>query len=1118
MSSPIRQMSLSRCSTLLLVALCSTSAADDTELYLGQMSNTTTQRPKVLVILDNSGSMLTDVPGTKPAYDSTTTYATQGNVSSNWIYWATDGSPPGTGSDHYFLADSNRCAASTAILNTTGTYTDFMTSWRPKNSILRWRTLNDSEGARESSYVDCKVDVDTNLGSNPGTPAAGDGYPLSTSAGPYTASTSDVNVNWGDMGTRSLYTANYMNWYHNDSLALPTKTRIDIAKEVVTSIIDSNPTVDFGLMVFNRNGDGQPNGGRLIRKIVANMTDSQRTTLKTTVGGISAETWTPLCETLYESYRYYGGKSVYFGDDETVLTPSRDTTAESSGSYISPMGDCQQAYIILMTDGEPTRDTSADSLIDALPGIGSVSGSRLDELAGWMYRTDLDGDSSNGTQRVVTYTIGFATDQTLLSLTASKGGGRYYTASSSTQLQDAFQGALNEILSTDATFTAPSVAVNSFNRTRSLDDVYIAMFRPDSRPRWPGNLKKLRIDSSGVLIDADGVPAIDPVTGDIKETAKTLWNSTPDGGHVTKGGVGGVLVARDPGTRVIKTNSGSNGALEVFTTSNTNLTAADFGASSDVEKNALINWARGVDVDDEDEDESSTDTRPWILGDPLHSRPLVINYGARGSYTSSNPDVRIIMGTNAGFLHMFKAADGSEAWAILPKEMAPLLKTLRGNGSSDAHPYGIDGTAVTYLLDANGDGTLSGAGEVAYLFVGLRRGGSSYYGFNITDPDNPIFMWCINGDTAGLAELGQSWSTPVITKIPGHDGPTLIFGAGYDVNKDADVVGTDDSEGRGVVIVDALTGGVIWSATPAANSTTNLQVNGLTDSIAAPVAVLDSNGDHLTDRIYAADTGGNVWRIDMPGAVLPGSAQTTWSMFKLASFGGTTAATDRRFFNKPDVVRTRYETLAFDAVALGSGDRSSPLETAVVNRFYLVRDTEIAASYHGSGGTAIPTVLTENNLYNATSNAIQDGTSSEKTIALTALAASRGWYVTLERSGEKNLAPAITLSGTLFFTTFAPDANAISCVPVPGIGHLYAISMQHGSAVYNWELTSTSTTVTKSDRTVAIGQRLPDAVTPHFGEDQIRIIGVGAGDEGSGSYETGVNLQTRGIYWYQVDH
>ena len=45
-----------------------------------------------------------------------------------------------------------------------------------------------------------------------------------------------------------------------------------------------------------------------------------------------------------------------------------------------------------------------------------------------MANTDLDKDPANGDQFGITYTIGFTTDQKLLSDAAEQGGGKYFTA------------------------------------------------------------------------------------------------------------------------------------------------------------------------------------------------------------------------------------------------------------------------------------------------------------------------------------------------------------------------------------------------------------------------------------------------------------------------------------------------------------------------------------------------------------------------------------------------------------------------------------------------------------------------------------------------------------------
>eukprot|EP00493_Phyllostaurus_siculus_P012704 UN12891 len=76
-----------------------------------------------------------------------------------------------------------------------------------------------------------------------------------------------------------------------------------------------------------------------------------------------------------------------------------------------------------------------------------------------------------------------------------------------------------------------------------------------------------------------------------------------------------------------------------------------------------INWARDIDVDDEDSDGSYVDQRSDIFGDPLHSKPVSIDYG--------DGNIRILVGTNAGFLHMLNDKGDSieEEWAFMPAEL-----------------------------------------------------------------------------------------------------------------------------------------------------------------------------------------------------------------------------------------------------------------------------------------------------------------------------------------------------------------------------------------------------------------------------------------------------------------
>jgi len=1071
--------------------------------------------------------------------------------------------------------DGNSCPSGLQYIDPPGSYNDacyelvtapVYTTWNyvgPRANVCvddtvipgTWQSLTTS--VHTPPHVECLDDVSNGNPENGAGQA--DGYPQTNVAtGNEYAGSIDTTVDWGNTAY-TFYTSHYLNWYHDDSLVAP-RPKIDIAADVITTIIETNTSIDFGLLEFNRS-----QGGRITQRIIQDMSAAQRTNLVNLVDQLEPAGVTPLCESTYEAYLYLAGETPKYSGNGSYGTFSWgwrhdeapvDTNAISGGQYVSPNTDCAYTYIIVMTDGLPNDDRDNVDEIETLTGktcdnYDSEDGfvkNCLPVLAEYMATNDLDSDTTNGNQFGITYTIGFDTDQQLLQDTADNGKGEYYTASNAEELTEAFQGALVSILSRDTTFTSPAVAVDTFTRTQSRDEVFYAMFKPLETIDWVGNIKKLKLDiDDGIatLIDANSNPAVDADTGDIKATAVTFWGSSQDGGTVDKGGVGALLAARAPGTRSLYINTGTNGALEALNTTNIDAAAMGeatdtglynlFGASTLTAFEDQVEWAQGYDAYDQDGDGITNEPRKWILGDILHSQPLVLNYGARGSYTTANPDLRILVGSNSGFVHLFKSSDGQESWAFFPKELASILPQRRRNAVSSDHVYGMDLTPVAYTYDANQDGTIdSTAGDKAWAFFGMRRGGNAYYALNVSNPDSPSFMWRIGPDVSGFSELGQTWSEPVVTRIPGHvDGtgvpkPVLIFGAGYDTDKDASGVGVADAKGRGIFIVDAATGALIWSVTPAANSATNMSESGLLHSVPGNVTVLDSNGDQLTDRIYFGDTGGNLWRVDLSGSALPTSSQNTWFISKLAAFNGATTATDRRFFNAPDIVRVRSQGRAVDAIVIGTGDRTNPNAIDVDNRLYMIRDQQVAPY-----ATANPTTVqcadvdfydfrcgqpfSEASLYDITDNILTTGTDAEKATALASLNAADGWRLDLANAGEKSLAKTLTINGRIFATTFTPSnlLNDINvCEPQAGTGQLYVIDLYKG------------------DRSIInLGGIIPDTPSVHFGDDgQIRVLlppgtpatsidQPGNVDCSGGVCEVGEFLRPPyGNYWFQEEY
>ena len=766
--------------------------------------------------------------------------------------------------------------------------------------------------------------------------------------------------------------------------------------------------------------------------------------------------------------------------------------------YASPLAgvsECAKTYTVNTMFAVTNQENDSDAEIRAPKNQGGMSlpakRKSFDDVIQYLSDTDLaDGSFGvapdlDGQQNVTSYFIidpSFINKTTIGYAQAGGTGLPLPLSGDPRQLINTLNEIFRQILSVSTTFVAASVPVNVFNRAQVHDSVYLALFKvdPKARPFWPGNVKKLRLvipdDPSlpGFLVDARGVPAVAP-DGRIKFDALTYWTNADalpladaennevqgsDGRTVTRGGAGQKIpgyisgsprMANGLGGRTIYYDDAPN-SLAPFNIDLATATALqpEFGAVDIDESVYLMAHARGLDIDDADGDTIVDEPRDWIFGDALHSRPLALNYGALGGYSEDNPAIYLAVGTNDGMLHMIRNADpggaqsGAEVWAFMPKAAMPNQKALRANVPGVAHPYSVDGSPVAYFEDSNFNGTIE-SGEKAFLYFGMRRGGKVYYAMDVSDPENPQLMWTID-KSGDFAELGHTFSTPRIGKVKTSSGarPALIFAGGYDMNKDdRTAIGTDDTEGNAIYVVDAETGALIWKARGAGSgsSSTVFEHALLVDSIPATVAIADTDGDTYTDRIVVGDTGGNIWRADLAGA-----STSDWKLTQLASLGrhatgASTKADDRRFFHRPDLVPSKDGFGPFDAVLIGSGDRADPLDSGGIgiteNFFYMLKDRHVAP------GTGVDTGLEPADLGDVTDNCMQVGSC---VINLT-----YGWQLQLLDIGEKVLATPVTIDGQVFFTSYLPNGgeSANACAPNEGAGRLWTVALQNAFSVIN---------------------------------------------------------------------
>ena len=644
---------------------------------------------------------------------------------------------------------------------------------------------------------------------------------------------------------------------------------------------------------------------------------------------------------------------------------------------------------------------------------------------------------------------------------------------------------------TESTFVSPSATLNLQSRFRHDEDVYFSLFRPESTARWTGNLKRYRqgAGASGLaeLFDAEGEPALADGAASFADGARSYWSADADGANVGLGGAAERLAAKFPShaSRNVYTWTGAGSDLLAadenrLAATNPALEADWFEvAPSRLEDDPgylarVVEWARGADLYDVDGDGRTDDVRAE-MGDPLHSQPVVVNYD--GGHRV------VFVATNEGYLHAIDAATGDELWSFVPRELLANLAKFHDDEPVSRRIYGLDGGLTAWVDDADRDARVD-AGERAMLYVGMRRGGDSYYAIDVTSRTAPRYAWSIEGgrrtddDDPATADgdyeqLGATWSRPVHAKV--RDGEAsrdvIVFGGGYspthdpagvalaaapgDASNTGDGAGgggaggggagdggiggapprPDDAIGRGVFVADAVTGKLLWRA-PLADAA----YAAMRFAIPSEVKVLDMNFDGHADLLLVGDMGAQLWRFDIDNEDADDALGARITGGVIAELGGDAPADRRRFHYPPDVALVNADGRLQLNIAIGSGWRAHPLDTIVDDRFYSIRSRYVyGAPIDGFGKVNYAfQKVTE------TTEGFEDVTEE---LEPDAADVTLGWWMRLTDPGEKVLARGLTANGQLMFTTYRPEATSEGCAPVPGSSSLYTVSLLDGRPV-----------------------------------------------------------------------
>lgn len=551
---------------------------------------------------------------------------------------------------------------------------------------------------------------------------------------------------------------------------------------------------------------------------VDRMTDSSRS--------IVAAGLTPLEGSMYTARDYFNGDSDHFGADQG----SGNALAAGLPQICSP----EDAAMIWLTDGMPSVDRNGNSLGDDVESALAGAVAAVEEFY--------------SATKAKAYVMGFALpagvpDDALNQLASAGGTGNAFMANDESALSAAMNNIFSRIVE-ESRLNASTVATTS-SRLDTETASFQAIFESGG---WTGDLESYNLAdrTQRWSVNEELVALTNPRNQRVIFTAhngaevelRNLSAAARDGLNYTPGGV--------------------------------------FDGLAD----DRINWLYGQRPFHADlRSRTNADGSLRLLGDIVNSNPLYVghrNYGYRllgdqegadyGTFRASSEyrsrPAMVYVGANDGMLHAFTADTGEERFGFMPSELlfAGEDEPARITNLMDAdfsHQYFVDGSPAV------GDAYIDG--DWRTVLVGtMGAGGRTVFALDITNPDefdNPadMLLWEFTHD-----ELGLGVGHPEIVRLPSGEW-AAVFGNGYD--------GASDESGLFVVSLEDAANHV-WISSGRGNT-------GRPNAM-GPAATTDLAGSNplVTQRAYAGDLHGNLWWVDFDDRAIA-NVDDHWTLQKL---------------------------------------------------------------------------------------------------------------------------------------------------------------------------------------------------------------------------------------------
>jgi len=719
---------------------------------------------------------------------------------------------------------------------------------------------------------------------------------------------------------------------------------------------------------------------------------------------------TPLAASIYGADRYQTNKEPYYGDARRFFLMSGAINAW-----------CQQNWLIVLTDGADTQTWPYDtSPVTAVKNL-------YDEHT----KTSWPSFYDKKAQPVRTMVIGLinpnasgvSTLKNTLNRMADIGddgqvnsSSHAYFATNVDELMQAFKDIFKQIQSFNSTGNAPLVSPPLGGQEGG---VYVPNFVPRIERQWYGHLYKYTLDANGAMSES------------------SEWDAASK------------LDAKSYSARNVFTVNWKGGSWKMdFKDINAQSLAPMLGLTED-QASKFIRWALGSDEWDE-----ATGSERYKLGDIYHSGLVEIGpprgSNPHGDYrtfkeTHASREKLVYVQANDGMLHAFEAETGEEKWAFIPPNvlaegrMTGMKQDLAKSGNTITVTW-LDKAKSNprYLLDGTmtAEDVLLSDGKYHTVLLGLLGyAGPGFYALDVTDPDEPQFMWAVEnviynrtGDEL-LSNKNTEWYVSYWARSGGSAARTNILHKDITDSSDLNYKElrlTQSTPGIGYVSVPNGTLPNTWVAIMGngsqmgindASSVASVYVINIENGkllkvlggssmkqIVTPAAILWTGSTRLVKYFYVGDDNGKIYEGD-----LTNSQPSEWEMrdvFSIKSSVGPSYILDCAYIdrNKWLFINTGdYETLMKDK-----------------------NKTDYMIAVNISSG-----VNSMNDLAQLTSAAGSVSTNV------------KGWYIEIPKD-EYATTPPVYYNGHIFFSTYIKSEDPCSV----GKSRIYVLNATTGKGAW----------------------------------------------------------------------